>query len=162
MEEMMKEPKENLETISKEELDGIFEEKANALLNEKAVYRSEFLFATSYASRRKIIFEALTQKCENFIPIIIDRLKKENITKDEADILMDAESSGIRYFAIDLASKSSVIEKAIDEYDECVVLKILGRLKKEKITKKEASILAKSKNSLISDIFKEVCKKFER
>ncbi len=151
----------DLETISKEELEKIFEEKAKALLREDAIYRSDFLFAIMYSSRSEIIFEALTQECEDFIPIIINRLKKIEITKEEASVLLDAKSSQIRCFAIDFASKIRVIENAVDEYDEYIVLKILERLRKEEITKKEAIMLAKAKNSLISNIFKEVCKKFD-
>ncbi len=103
-------------------------------------------YALVHVSKNEMLGLAITTEDLDEVEIIIERLEKEGIIEEEADVLLGAKYCRIRKFTVRFASKEKVLEAAIIEMDPDVVEIITERLEKEGITKEEADVLLGAKH----------------
>lgn len=132
MEKINKEARDNLMTID----EGNFIKVADKLINNKSDEVRKAVI--KYVSKEKLIKRALVEYSFDVANSILERLEKEGITEDEANILLNVEYYKIRVLAVKYATRANLIKRALEEVDDNVLESIL---KRQKITKKEANIL---------------------
>ncbi len=98
-------------------------------------------FAVKHATKEEVLEVAVSERYSDVLESIIERLKKEEITKVEANNLLGAGAWKIRNYAVKYATKEKVLEVAVSEKDYFVVRSIIERLEKEEITEEQANTL---------------------
>ncbi len=125
-----------IERLGKEK---ITQKEANTLLAAKSWVIIEF--AVKHTTKEKVLQMAVSEEHYYVTKSIVERLEKEEITKEEANTLLAAKSSVIRNYAVKYASKEQVLKEAASEEKDNVAESIIEKLEKEKITEDEANTL---------------------
>ncbi len=143
--------------IERLEKEKIIEEEANTLLD--AYDWGIRNYAVKYASKEKVLEAAVPEEDSDVAESILERLKKEKITEEEANILLAAKNWKIRNYTVEYVTKEKILEMAMSEENRNIVESIIGRFIKEGITKEEVKKLTKSHNGFIRNIAKTISKR---